>query len=105
MEGLERRPGMKRRGRARGEMAAPAIIDEKIQRIEAAFAVLRGELQAYRPDALIMIGDDQGDMFDDVNNPTFSVYTGDEPIWGLSARDPFGTPLEERTKITFRQHS
>jgi Catalytic LigB subunit of aromatic ring-opening dioxygenase len=89
---------------AREEIATPAIIDEKVQRIEAALAVLRGQLRAYRPDALIMIGDDQGDLFDDVNNPTFSVYTGNEPIWGLSGRDPFGTPLEERTKIVFRPH-
>ena len=104
MERLQREAREQLPRSAREEIATPAIIDEKIQRIEAAFAVLRGELQAYRPDALIMIGDDQGDMFDTVNNPTFSVYTGDEPIWGLSARDPFGTPLEERTKVVFRQH-
>ena len=74
---------------AREEIATPAIIDSHIQRIEAAFAVLREQLRAYRPDALIMIGDDQGDLFDDVNNPTFSVYTGEEPLWGRSARDSF----------------
>ena len=50
---------------ARVELATPAIIDGHIQRIEAAFATLREQLRAYRPDALIMIGDDQGDMFDD----------------------------------------
>ena len=90
---------------ARVEIATPAIIESKIQRLEAAFAVLRAQLQAYRPDALIMIGDDQGDMFDDVNNPTFSIYTGEEPLWGRSARDPLGTRQEERTKIEFRPHA
>jgi protocatechuate 4,5-dioxygenase beta chain len=89
---------------ARDEIATPTIIEEKVRRIEAAFAVLREQVRAYRPDALVMIGDDQGDLFDAANNPTFSVYTGDEPIWGLSARDPFGTPIEERTKIVFRPH-
>ena len=54
---------------ARVELATPAIVDGYIQRIEAAFATLRAPLQAFRPDALIMIGDDQGDMFDDANNP------------------------------------
>jgi Catalytic LigB subunit of aromatic ring-opening dioxygenase len=88
----------------RVEMATPAIIEGHIQKIEAAFAVLREQLQAYRPDALIMIGDDQGDMFDDANNPTFSIYTGEEPIWGRSARDFMGTPPQERTKLTFRPH-
>jgi protocatechuate 4,5-dioxygenase beta chain len=104
MERLQREAREQLPRSAREEIATPAIIEEKVRRIEAAFAVLRGQLQAYRPDALIMIGDDQGDLFDVANNPTFSVYTGDEPIWGLSARDPFGTPVEERTKIVFRQH-
>jgi protocatechuate 4,5-dioxygenase beta chain len=86
-------------------MATPAVVEGYIQRIEAAFATLRQQLQAYRPDALIMIGDDQGDMFDEANNPTFSIYTGDEPLWGRSARDAFGIPPQERTKLVFRQHA
>jgi protocatechuate 4,5-dioxygenase beta chain len=90
---------------ARVEIATPSIIEGHIQRIEAAFAVLRRELQAFRPDALLMIGDDQGDMFDEVNNPTFSIYTGEEPLWGRSARDPLGTPPPERTKLVFRPHA
>ena len=90
---------------ARVEIATPAIIDGHIRRIEAALAVLREQVRAYRPDALIMIGDDQGDMFDDANNPTFSVYTGEEPLWGRSARDPFGVPAKERTKLVFPQHA
>ena len=89
---------------ARAEIATPAIIEGHISRIEGAFAVLREQLRAYRPDALVMIGDDQGDMFDEANNPTFSVYTGDEPLWGRSARDPLGTPSQDRTKLVFRQH-
>jgi protocatechuate 4,5-dioxygenase beta chain len=90
---------------ARVEIATPAVIDGHIQRIEAAFAALRAQVRAYRPDALIVVGDDQGDMFDDANNPTFSIYTGDAPIWGRSARDPFGTPSQERTKLVFPQHA
>ena len=87
------------------EIASPAIIEGHIQRIEAAFTVLREQLAAYRPDVLLMIGDDQGDLFDDANNPTFSVYTGDGPLWGHSARDSFGVPPLERTKLVFPQHA
>ena len=90
---------------ARLELGSPTIIEGYVQRIEAAFAVLRRELQAYRPDALVMIGDDQGDMFDEANNPTFAIYTGEEPLWGRSARDPFGIPPQERTKLVFRPHA
>ena len=89
---------------ARVELATPAIIEDYIQRIESAFTTLREQLRAYRPDALVMIGDDQGDMFDAANNPTFSIYTGDEPLWGRSARDAYDVPPQERTKLTFRQH-
>ena len=104
MERLQREAREQLPRSAREEIASPAIIEEKIRRIEAAFATLRDQLKAYRPDALVMIGDDQGDLFDATNNPTFSVYTGEEPIWGLNARDPFGTPIAERTKVVFRQH-
>ena len=90
---------------ARVEIATPSIIEGHIQKIEAAFAVLREQVKAYRPDVLVMIGDDQGDMFDDANNPTFSIYTGEEPIWGRSARDPMTTPPQERTRVTFPQHA
>ena len=90
---------------ARVEIATPSIIESHVQRIEAALAVLREQLQAFRPDALVMIGDDQGDMFDDANNPTFSIYTGDEPLWGRSAREPFFTPPAERAKVEFKPHA
>ena len=90
---------------ARVEIATPAIIEGHIQRIEAAFANLREQLRAFRPDVLLMIGDDQGDMFDDANNPTFSVYTGDEPLWGRSARDAYDVRSPERTKLVFPQHA
>ncbi len=90
---------------ARLEVETPGVIENKIARINAAFAALRAQVQAYRPDAMILIGDDQGDMFDDVNNPTFSVYTGDEPIWGRNARDTYGTPTEEREKLVFPVHA
>ena len=89
---------------ARVELATPSIIDGHIQRIETAFATLREELRAFRPDVLLMIGDDQGDMFDRANNPTFAIYTGDEPLWGRSARDPLGMPPQERTRLAFPQH-
>jgi hypothetical protein len=54
----------------RVEPATPAIIDGHIRRIEAAFAALREEVRAFRPDVLLMmIGDDQGDMFDKAKQP------------------------------------
>jgi protocatechuate 4,5-dioxygenase beta chain len=47
-------------------LETPEVIDSYLARINAAFAVLRARLEAYRPDALIVVGDDQGDMFNQV---------------------------------------
>jgi len=88
---------------AKVEIDTLEIRQDHYKRIHAAFGVLREQFQAYRPDALIMIGDDQGDMFDDANNPTFSIYTGAEPIWGRDVRD-WRVPPESRRRIEFKNH-
>ena len=77
------------------------VIEGYLKRTDAAFEALREQLEAYRPDALIVIGDDQGDMFDDSINPTFYIYTGDE-LWGLDRTGYW--PLEDRNRIEFPCH-
>ncbi len=88
---------------ARVEIDSLELRQDYYRRIHAAFAALREQVQAYRPDALIMIGDDQGDMFDEANNPTFSIYTGEEPMWGRDVRD-IALPPGERRKVYFKNH-
>jgi protocatechuate 4,5-dioxygenase beta chain len=91
---------------AKLEVETPGVIEGYIERIEAAFATIRAQLEAYKPDALIMIGDDQGDMFDEAINPTFAVYTGEEPIWGRGYRGiSVTTPNDQRPLLTFPTHS
>ncbi len=84
------------------KLETPEVIESYLERIQAAFAVLRQQLEAYQPDALIVIGDDQGDMFDASLNPTFCLFTG-ESRWGLD-----GTgyrPLDSRKRIDFPCHA
>lgn len=50
----------------------------KHERCHRAFAVLRDALAAWRPDAVIVIGDDQHENILDDNMPPFVVYTGAE---------------------------
>ena len=45
-------------------------------RIVSAFEVLREKLHAFRPDAVIIVGDDQAENFLRENLPTFCLYTG-----------------------------
>ncbi|GIX47291.1 MAG: hypothetical protein KatS3mg131_1502 [Candidatus Tectimicrobiota bacterium] len=84
------------------QLETPEVIRGYIARINAAFDVLAAQLRAYRPDALLVVGDDQGDMFDDSFNPTFCLFTG-ETLWGLDGT-PY-RPLAERRRVTFRCHA
>ena len=83
-------------------LETPEVIQGYIDRINAAFDVLRQQLEAYQPEALIVVGDDQGDMFDASNNPTFAIYTGEE-LWGLDGTSY--RPLAERHRLTFPCHA
>ncbi len=88
---------------AKMELETPGVIDNYIERIHGSLAKLREMVRAYRPDAIIMIGDDQGEWFGAENSPTFAIYTGDEPLWGRRAY-PMTTPIAEREKIIFPVH-
>ena len=95
---------------AKVEAESLELRKERYQRAHAAFAELREQFQAYDPEVLIMIGDDQGDMFDEANNPIFSVYTGDEPIWGsevshlMTRLDRYGRSEAPRKRIEWQNH-
>ena len=57
------------------KLETPAVIQGYIDRINGAFDVLRQQLEAYQPEALIVVGDDQGDMFDASNTPKPAAAT------------------------------
>ena len=84
------------------KLETPEVIQGYLDRTNAAFDVLRQQVEAYRPDAIIAIGDDQNDMFDPSNNPTLAVFTGHE-LWGLDKTGYW--PVEERNKIIFNCHA
>ncbi len=84
------------------KLETPEVIQGFIDRIDASFDVLRRQVEAYRPDALLVIGDDQGDMFNKSFNPTFFLYTGEE-YWGLGGTSY--RPMEERQRLEFRCHA
>jgi hypothetical protein len=55
-----------------------AVNRTKAARVAAAFARLRAELAAARPDVVVVFGDDQLECFDFRNYPAFAVYAGDK---------------------------
>ena len=58
------------------------MIEERVPRIMDAFHALRDQLAEFKPDALIVVGGDQTEWFDDSNKPQVMVYTG-ESMWGV----------------------
>ena len=88
---------------AQKELDSVEYCRELYARIHAGFERMRAEVAAYKPDVIIMVGDDQGDMFNMSNNPTFAIYTGEQPMWGRTGYE-WDTPMPERTKVVVNNH-
>ncbi len=74
-----------------------AVLEGWPDRIDQAFATLRAKLEAYRPAVLVIIGGDQGEMFDSSNIPNLMIYTGAD-AWGynVSAQAVIAKPGQAR---------
>lgn len=80
----------------------PQVLQEYVNRIERGFAVLRERLEAARPDALLVVGDDQGEVFSTDNVPSYCVFTCSE-VRGTLNVSLIGEP-EEENHVTIRCH-
>ncbi len=68
------------------EAETDEVLDDQIARIKKAHKALREQLVAVKPEALVIIGYDDGVMFNQVQVPQFCTYTGPELI-GSAAID------------------
>lgn len=84
-------------------LETPDVIAGYIKRIDTAVAALKAQIDAYRPDALIVVGDDQRDMFNESNNPAICIYTG-ETIWGSAYSRYMEMPIE-KSRVDLPVHS
>src|SRR2546428_9500712 len=53
-----------------------ADLESHWQRFRNAHAALRKQIEAFKPDALIIVGGDQSEMFDNSNKANMMLYTG-----------------------------
>ncbi len=58
----------------------PEILQSKARECAACIERLADELQAARPDVVVIIGDDQRELFDENNQPLLAIYHGDEVV-------------------------
>lgn len=61
------------------------VLEEQRQRCQRGLDALADALEAARPDLVVVVGDDQGELFSQTNMPAVAVFYGDEVIthpWG-----------------------
>ena len=73
----QRRYGVEPPQQPQVEQETPETIRPRYERIRAGLEGLRDELAAMRPDALLVIGDDQDENYNEQNMPQLAIYTGD----------------------------
>lgn len=83
-------------------LETPDVIAGYIERIDRHFETLRKLIEGFRPDAIVFVGDDEGDLFNLNHFPTFSVYCGDA-VWGSTAPRYMNEP-PEKSRITMPCH-
>src|SRR5580658_8548263 len=65
------------------ENEGPEAVADFVARTAAAFATLKRELTAAKPDVVIVLAGDQNEWFDDTNLPNLMIYAGDDDIVGF----------------------
>jgi protocatechuate 4,5-dioxygenase beta chain len=82
------------------EKETPAVLQSYIERIDSGFAVLKAQLEKFQPDVLLVVGDDQAEVFTEANMPSYSLFTCAE-VHGSINIGLIGEP-EEENHITLR---
>ena len=57
------------------------VLEAKYERVQAGVSLLRAAIAHHKPDALVIVGDDQRELFHDDGIPSLAVY------WGSSIED------------------
>jgi aromatic ring-opening dioxygenase catalytic subunit (LigB family) len=72
----------------------PEVIATYVQRIRKNLRTLREQLDAYQPDAIIIVGDDQREVFGPAFSPSIAIYLG-ESVEGSRSIGLAGQSYEE----------
>ena len=70
-------PARRRAARAARRMVTPERMGERYDAAQAAMDELRERIRAARLDVLLIVGDDQTELFRTTNNPAFAIYYGE----------------------------
>jgi hypothetical protein len=81
----------------------PEVVESYVARIQAGLGCLRSQLEAAKPDALVIVGDDQTEVFSKALNPAIAIFLGDE-VEGTTSISWIGQQREEN-HITMKCHA
>lgn len=77
----------------------PEVLQDYVRRVDAGFGALRAELEAAKPDALIIIGDDQNELFSNALIPSFAIFIGDAAEGTISITFAGENPADKRITL------
>lgn len=78
-------------------------LHRQYERIQESLRAIRKGLIAYQPDALVIVGDDQNEVFSKAFRPGIAIFTG-EQIAGSANQNVLGEP-QDQNHITLRCHA
>ncbi len=81
----------------------PDVLAQYVDRVSKAFATLEQALVGYRPDALILVGDDQNEVFSKAIEPQMAMFLGSD-VSGTTSLRLLGESLTEN-HIKLRCHA
>lgn len=87
----------------RADIETPAMLDKYQERVEGAFDKLRAELEAYRPEALVVVASDTGRLFGAAHVPQLQVVVGTE-VWGTTHYRELGEVPDVSNLVTVAVH-
>ena len=96
---LERWPELRESLPLQLKQETDEVMEDYQRRVAAAFKVLRQQVETYEPDAIILVGDDQHEIFDHSNVPALAILTGEE-LWGIH-RNVYGS-AEESPRVDYK---
>jgi len=86
------------------DLAAPALLKERFDAAQEAMAKMREAIAAAKLDALIVVGDDQHELFKDQHMPALAVYYG-ESIRNAAQPSPLPEDWYKRAQARRREES
>jgi hypothetical protein len=69
-------------------VVTPEVLGRKAQACEAALDRLADELARAAPDVVVIVGDDQGELYGAANQPAFAIFHGPEAVMLDKVKDP-----------------